>query len=255
VRDRIRVVAQATFLESVRDRVLLVVLVFAAALVLSSRVLGWLSIEDEQKMVMDASLTGISVLSLLLAMLVGAGALAREVERRTVYTVLSRDCGRGEFVLGKFAGLVAVFSCCIVAMTAVLAVWVIVWGGSVGEPLLAAMLGLLCEAVVLTSVALFLGALSAPTIASSGTLAFYVAARSTEALRDLTADGRNPAFAAVFKVLYAVLPNLENVNFVNATTSGRPVAWMDLGLGAVSAACWAAAFLAGAILLFRRRQF
>ena len=71
---------------------------FAAVLILGSRVLGWLSIEDEMKMVKDFSLSGISVLVALLAMLVGASSIAREVERRTVYTVLSRDCGRGEFL-------------------------------------------------------------------------------------------------------------------------------------------------------------
>src|SRR6185436_18721113 len=122
-------------------------------------------------------------------------------ERRTVYTVLSRDCGRGEFVLGKFAGLVGVFWCCIAGMALILFAWVAVWGGSVGAPLIAAVCGLAAEAVVLTAVALFLGTLSNPALASAGTLAFYVIAHSTEALRDLTANGRDPGFAAAFKVL------------------------------------------------------
>lgn len=255
MRDRIGIVASATFREAVRDRVLLIVLAFAAALILGSRVLGWLSVEDELKMVQDWSLSGISLLTLLLAMLIGAGSIAREVERRTVYTVLSRDCGRGEFVLGKFAGLVAVFWSCIAGMAVILCAWVTVWGGEVGGALVAAFAGLACEAVVLTAVALFLGTLSAPALASSGTLAFYLVAHSTEALRDLTANGKNPDFAAAFKVLYAVVPNLENVNFINSTTSGKPVVWGELGLGAASMACWAAVFLAGAVVLFRKRQF
>ena len=255
MRDRVAVVAAATFRESVRDRVLLIVLAFAAALILGSRVLGWLSVEDELKMVQDWSLSGISLLSLLLAMLIGAGSIAREVERRTVYTVLSRDCGRGEFVLGKFAGLVAVFWCCIAGMGAILCAWVLVLGGSVGAPLLAAVAGLACEVVVLTAVALFLGTLSAPALASSGTLAFYLVAHSTEALRELTANGKSPDFAAFFQVMYHAVPNLENVNFINATTSGKPVIWADLGMGAASVACWAAVFVAGAVVLFRKRQF
>lgn len=255
MRNRVGVVAVATFRESVRDRVLLIVLAFAGALILGSRVLGWLSIEDDLKMVQDGSLSGISLLVLLLAMLIGAGSIAREVERRTVYTVLSRDCGRGEFVLGKFAGLVAVFWACIAGMAAILFVWVMVWGGHVGEALCAAVLGLACEAVMLTSVALFLGTLSAPALASCGTLAFYLVGHSTEALRELTANGKSPDLAAAFQVLYTVVPNLENVNFINATTSGKPVVWGDLGIGAVYVACWSAAFLAGAIALFRRRQF
>jgi ABC-type transport system involved in multi-copper enzyme maturation permease subunit len=257
MRDRVQVVASATFREAVRDRVLLIIVAFAGLLILGSRVLGWLSIEDEIKMTKDFSLSGISVLVALLAMLVGAGSIAREVERRTVYTVLSRDCGRGEFVLGKFVGLVAVFWACIAGMALILFAWVLLWGGpgAIDVRMLAAVAGLACEAVVITAVSLFLGTLSAPALAAAGTLAFYVVGHSTEALRELTANGKNPDFAALFNMLYRVIPNLENVNFINATTSGRDVEWSALGLGAASVACWSLVFLAGAIALFRRRQF
>ncbi len=252
---RTRAIALATFRESVRDRLLLLVVVFAIALVLFSRVLGWLSVEDELKMVQDFSLTGLSLLGLFLAVLVGAGSLAREVERRTVYTALTRTATRAEFIVGRYAGLVAVFWLCQLGAAALLAGWIVVWGGALHGAFFAAVAGLLCETLVLTAIALFLGALAAPAIASVGTLAAYLVGHGTEALRDLTANGRNPDFAMAFEVLYRVLPNLESVNFINATTSGRPVDWGALGMGALYAACWAVAFLAGAVALFRRRQF
>lgn len=253
--DRVMAVCSATFREAVRDKVLLTVVLFAVGMVLGSRVLGWLSIEDELKMVQDFSLSGISLLALFLAMLIGAGSLSREVERRTVYTVLSRTCRRGEFIVGKFLGLVGVFWCCVIGSTAVLAIWVTVWGGSIGAPLVAALIGLLLETLVLTSVALFLGSLAAPAIASVGTFVFYLAGHGTEAMRELTSEGRNPDYATLFEILYRVIPNLENVSFISATTSGNPVNWGDLGFGAVSALCWTVAFLAGAAFLFGRREF
>jgi len=252
---RATAIALATFREAVRDKLLVLVVVFAIAMVLFSRVLGWLSVEDELKMVQDFSLTGMSLLSLFLAMLVGAGSLAREVERRTVYTVLTRTATRTEFILGKFVGLVWVFWLCLLGAAAVLAVWIAAWGGSVGEAFIAALAGLLLETLVLTAAALFLGALAAPAIASVGTFAFYLVGHGTEALRELTDQGRSPEFAAVFQLLYRVLPNLENVNFINATTSGRPVDWQALGFGGLYTLCWTAGLLAGAIVLFRRRQF
>jgi ABC-type transport system involved in multi-copper enzyme maturation permease subunit len=252
---RTSAIAIATFREAVRDKLLLLVVVFAVGMVLFSRVLGWLSVEDELKMVQDFSLSGMSVLALFLAMLVGAGSLAREVERRTVYTVLTRTATRTEFILGKFVGLVWVFWLCLLGAGSVLALWVLTWGGHVGEALIAAMIGLLLETVVLTAVALFLGALSAPAIASVGTFAFYLVGHGTEALRELTEQGKNPDFAAAFALLYRILPNLENVNFINATTSGRPVDWPSLGFGAIYVLCWTAALLAGAVVMFRRRQF
>jgi len=252
---RATAIAVATFREAVRDKLLLLVVVFAIGVVLFSRVLGWLSVEDELKMVQDFSLSMMSLLALFLAMLVGASSLAREVERRTVYTVLTRTATRTEFILGKFVGLVWVFWLCLLGAGAVLALWVLTWGGAPGQALIAAMVGLLLETVVLTAVALFLGALSAPAIAAVGTFAFYVVGHGTEALRELTEQGRSPEFAAVYKLLYRVLPNLENVNFINATTSGRPVDWEALGFGALYVLCWTAALLAGAVVMFRRRQF
>jgi len=255
MRDRIGVVAKATFLEAVRDRVLLVSVAFAIGLMLFSRVLGWLSLEDTVKMIQDFGLSGLQILALLLAMLVAAQSLAREVERRTIYTVLSRDCTRTEFVLGKFAGLVAVSWIVLLVCAAFQCAWVAVWGGHVGEAIAAAVVGVLCETVVLMSVALLLGALANPAIASVGTLCFYLVGHSTEALRELTAEDRAPEFHGVFQVLYRIVPNLENVNFINHTTSGRPVDWGQLGFGAATMAVWAAVFLAGATYLFRRRQF
>lgn len=255
MRDRIGVVAKGTFLEAVRDRVLLVSAAFAIGMMLFSRVLGWLSLEDTLKMIQDFSLSGLNVLALLLAMLVGAQSLAREVERRTIYTVLSRDCTRTEFVLGKFAGLAAVFWTVLLIAASLMSLWFVVWGGKVGEAVVAAVLGILCESLVLTSVALLLGALANPSIAAVGTLAFYLAGHSTEALRDLTESGRTAEFGDAFVVLYRVIPNLEDVNFINHTTSGRPVAWGHFALGAGIMLLWTGVFLTGATYLFRRRQF
>lgn len=252
---RIRAIAGATFREAVRDRVLLIVVLFAIAMVLVSRVLGWLSIEDPLKMVVDFSLSGVSLLGLFLAMLVGASSLSREVERRTVYSVLTRRATRTEFILGKFAGLVSVFWLCQIGATAGLAVWLLIWGGTVDAALLAALLGLMLEMVMLTSVALFMGALAAPAIAAVGTLAFYLAGHGAEALRELASDGRGNDFGPLFEVLYHVIPNLENVNLMNHVTAGTPVIWGDLGMGAVYTVVISAAFLAGASYLFSRRQF
>jgi ABC-type transport system involved in multi-copper enzyme maturation permease subunit len=255
MRDRVVVLARATFLEAVRDRVLLVVGVFTLGVVLFSRVLGWLSIEDELKMVQDFSLSAIGWLALLLAMLVGAFSVAKEVERRTLYPILSRDVTRGEFVLGKYVGLVGATWTCLAGAALALVIWLALWGGRPSEALLAALVGLLAEALLLIAVALFLGTLTAPTVAAVGTCGFALAAHSTEALRELTSDGKSPEFAVLWSSLYRLMPNLEDVNFINATGAGLPVHWTQVGLGVLAISCWSVLFLGAAILLFRRREF
>ena len=253
-RDCVPALAKATFFEALRDRVLLVVVLFGVGLLLFSRVLGWLSVEDELKMVQDYSLSGIALLGLFLAMLVGAFSLAKEVERRTACTVLTRDLGRGEFILAKYLGLVGVFWCCLVGSFALLLIWKLIWGGAPNAAMFAALAGLMLESMVLTAVALFLGALTHAIIAAIGVGAFYLAGHSTEVLREMTGAGTSTDFAPMLQVLYFVLPNLEDVNFLNATHSSAPVAWGSLGLGALSVLCWTVAFLLGAAALFRKRE-
>ena len=196
MRRQIRILAGATFREAIRDRVLFIIVIFAAALVLFSRVLGWLSVEDELKMVQDFSLTGLSLMNLFLAMLVGAFSLAREMERRTAYSLLTRDLTRAEFIIGKFAGLVAVVWLSLLGSSVLLCGWLLLWGGQIDASLLAAIAGLACEAAVLMAVALFLGSLSNPTIAAAGTFVFYWVGHSAEALR--RTDGGEPV--APFRV-------------------------------------------------------
>ncbi len=254
MRDRVVVLARATFVEAMRDKVLLVVALFALGIVLFSRVLGWLSVEDELKMVQDFSLSGLAVLGLLLAMLVGAFSLAKEVERRTLYPVLSRDVTRGEFLLGKYLGLVGATWSCLAAAGGALLIWIVLWGGQPTAALFAALLGLLCESLLLVAVALFFGTLTAPAIAAIGTCGFALAARSTEALRELCVDGRSPEFATFWSLAYKLLPNTEDVNFINATTAELPVHGAQLAMGALAMALWSTVFVGGAILLFRRRE-
>lgn len=254
MKTAVAALARSTLLEALRDRVLCVVMVFALLLVLFSRVLGWLSVEDPLKMLQDFSLSGMSLLGLFLAMLVGAMSLARDVERHTAATLLTRAVSRGQFILGKYLGLVAVFWCCLLLSAAALAVWLLLWGGTPGPALLKAVLGLLFESLCLTAVALFLGVLTNAVVAAVGTFVFYAAGHSMEALRELTEGNRTPALETFYTWLYRLLPNLEDVNFLNGTTSAAPLIWWDLALGALVMICWSLLFLAGAAAAFRRRE-
>ena len=71
----------------------------------------------------------------------------------------------------------------------------------------------------------------------------------------LVASGGNPEFAGFWSLLYKVMPNFEDVNFINATSAGLPVQWGQVGLGALAMGLWSLLFLGGAVLLFRKREF
>src|SRR5918911_931925 len=99
------VIALNTFRENLRDKILYNLLFFAVLLISVSILLADLTIMEHIKIVTDMGLAAINLVGVLIAIFVGIGLVSKEIERRTVYTIMARPISRTEFVLGKYLGL------------------------------------------------------------------------------------------------------------------------------------------------------
>ena len=98
-------VAFNTFREAIRDRILYSLLVFALAMIGGSLVLSTLSVGGEVRIIKDLGLAAIGLVGTLIAVFIGVGLVHKEIERRTLYAIITKPIRRAEFVLGKFLGL------------------------------------------------------------------------------------------------------------------------------------------------------
>jgi ABC-type transport system involved in multi-copper enzyme maturation permease subunit len=105
MRTRIAYIASNTFREAVRDRVLYNLIAFALLLSGAAILVGQISIEIEKLVVINLGLTAVSLFGIVIAIFIGIGLVSKEIEKRTLYTVLSRPVRRWEFIVGKFFGL------------------------------------------------------------------------------------------------------------------------------------------------------
>src|SRR3954454_24544354 len=103
---RLRAIAFNTFREAVRDRILYNLVFFALLLVATAPLLGQISIGVQRVLLINLSLTAISIFGIVISIFVGISLVSKEIEKRTLYPVLSRAVGRGEFIVGKYFGLV-----------------------------------------------------------------------------------------------------------------------------------------------------
>src|SRR3979411_11900 len=103
--SRIVHIASNTFREAVRDRVLYNLIAFALLLSGAAILVGQISIDIERLVVVNLGLPAVTFFGGVIAILIGIGLVSKEIERRTLYTVLSRPVRRWEFVVGKFLGL------------------------------------------------------------------------------------------------------------------------------------------------------
>lgn len=98
-------IALNTFREAVRDRVLYGVLGFAVFVLLFALALAELSLGQEERVVADVGFASISLFSVVIAIFLGSSLLYKEIERKTLYVILPKPIARGEFLVGKYLGI------------------------------------------------------------------------------------------------------------------------------------------------------
>ena len=110
--EQLWAIARNTAIECVRQPVALAVMVAGTLLIILSIPFSGFTLMDDQRMFVDIALSTIFVCGTLLAGFLATNALSREIDNRTVLTVVSKPVSRPVFVWGKFLGVAAALSAC-----------------------------------------------------------------------------------------------------------------------------------------------
>lgn len=253
---KIRAIAVNTAREALRSKVLYSILAFAVLVVVVAALFGSVSIGDQVKFVEDFSLMSISVFGVVIAVALGVSMLDKELGKRTILNVLSKPVARSQFILGKFAGLVATLALLVGGMCVALVVFVGAWEGRLDVGLVQASVAVLLELVIVVAAALLFSAIVVtPTLAGLFTVATFVAGRSAGYLGFFGAPEYPAAVRAAADVLYWMLPHLHRLNIADRVVYGDLVPAGYLLGSAAYAAGYAGVLLVLTIALFSRREF
>jgi len=248
-------IAVNTVREAVRDKVLYALLMFALLLILSSVFLSSLSYVESDRILQDIGLGAIRVFGVAIAVFVGVGLIYKEVDRRTVYTILSKPLTRGEFLLGKYVGLLLTIWMQGAIMVVAFACVSLLTGAPLSAAHGMAFLLLGAELAVMVAVATFFSAFTTPMLASFFTGGLWLLGNLSRNLRDLGAQSELASVRATTQWLFWVLPDLEGFNLTTEAVRSLPVTASDLWLPLVYAAGYCSVVLVGAVALFERRDF
>jgi ABC-type transport system involved in multi-copper enzyme maturation permease subunit len=250
----VKVIALNTFKEAVRDRLLYLLLFFAAVSIVFSRVLALLTVGDRVKIIKDVGLASISLFGVLMAILIGTGLVYKEIEKRTIFTLISKPIRRHEFLLGKFFGLVVTLAVMVAAMSLIFLAIVFFHTWTVEPRLLLAIVYIFLELVLVTAVAILFSSFSTPILSSLFALAFYLIGHFSWSLEALIKKARGTGKTAL-QILHLVLPDLENFNLKTEVVHGLPLSAAHLLYAAAYGLVYTAFVLVLAVLVFRRRDF
>ncbi|MFH1856306.1 MAG: ABC transporter permease subunit [Candidatus Omnitrophota bacterium] len=252
----IRVIAVNTFKEAVRDRILYTLILFALFMIMGSVLIGNLAIGGQLKIVKDMGLASISVFGMLIAIFIGIGLINKEIEKRTIYTILAKPISRGLFLLAKFSGLALVLLFEVLLMTIGFLFLIFIIERTFEFVLLKAIFLIYLELLVITAVAVLFSCFSAG-VALKGIfcLAIYVAGHLTAEVKMITSQSLNSLMKFAATGFYYILPNLENFNIKSEVVLGTYVSWKYLVLSGGYAFLYITAVLAVATVIFKNRDF
>jgi ABC-type transport system involved in multi-copper enzyme maturation permease subunit len=261
-------VAVNVFRESIRDRVPYNLVLFAILLIGSSILLAQLTAGQDVKIIKDLGLAATSLFGLFIAIFIGIGLVSKEVERKSIYALLTKPVSRPQFIAGKYLGLVLTLAANIAVMTlalyAVLAfmTWMETpefkagWDAPGVDPaLLKAVFLIFVQLMIVTAVALFFSTFSSPILSASLTLGLYVVGQFNADLRNFDQVVESRTVAWIARAIYHLVPDLSAFDVKTQVVHGLYVPAGYLGMTALYGMLYVGALLLASIAIFSRRDF
>lgn len=261
-------IAVNVFRESVRDKVLYNLVLFAILLMGASLLIGELTAGQDIKIIKDLGLSATSVFGLFIAVFIGIGLVSKEVERRSVYALLAKPVRRSQLVIGKYVGLALTLAVNVSVMAAAqyavlgYTAWRVpeagrrVWEAPPLDPALMVAIGLiLVELLIVTAIALFFSTFSTPLLSAALTFAFFVVGHFSADLRDFRDVVDSPLAGRITGALYWVLPNLAQFDVKPSVVHGHHVPIGYIGVALAYAVVYIGLLLTISAWIFSRRDF
>jgi ABC-type transport system involved in multi-copper enzyme maturation permease subunit len=254
--SRLSAITFNTYREAVRDRVLYNLILFALLLVAGAPLFGQISIGLEKIILVNMGLSAISVFGIIIAIFIGIGLVAKEIEKRTLYTILARPVRRWEFITGKYLGLVLTLIVNTAFMTIgfYLALLIVSRGLSGSDALLlVGIYFIVLEFFIVTAITLLFSSFSSPIFSAIFAFALVVIGTFSEDLRNFAslAHGATKWFATAAAYL---VPNFASLNVISQVAHSQPISGNLIVFNTLYALFYSSAAIAAAVLIFERRN-
>ncbi|MCG9894095.1 MAG: hypothetical protein MH204_01295 [Fimbriimonadaceae bacterium] len=256
-------IAKTTLGEAIRRRVLLIIFLVGLFLIAVAPGLSVLTARQETQLLQNLILGVIQLTSAAIAIMLTVYLIPNEIERRTIYTILSKPVERWQFILGKYFGAVGALGLMMALMTVVL---IFVFWLQQREAATPATLAALARVPVayfvqmslLSAVAIFFSTFSPAIVNIFLSGGVYLIGSTFNSLTQNIAENENLAAGAklMVQVLNAVVPNFQSYSVQSASVaaveaSSPLIYYINITLYAVF---YVTILLIGSVLIFQKRE-
>jgi ABC-type transport system involved in multi-copper enzyme maturation permease subunit len=251
-------IAKNTFKECIRDRVLYNLVIFGVIITASSLVLGTITIGDVKQIIVNLGLSTLSTFGMLIAIFIGIQLVYKEIDKKTIYSLLAKPVARYEFILGKFLGLMLTLIVNVSVMTVVIYVSILYLLHSFQAADLHIFLAgtlILVELMLVVSIALFFSTFSTPALSALFTFCLYIIGHFNSDIRQYGFSTGSSSTKVFSSILYYLLPNFGNFEVISQTAHGEFLTAGVYFLSLVYGLVYSSGVTLVAILVFQYRNF
>ena len=254
--SRLSAITWNTFREAVRDRVLYNLILFVLLLVSCAPLFGQISIGLERLILVNVGLSSISLFGVIIAIFVGIGLVSKEIEKKTLYTILSRPVRRWEFIVGKYFGLMMTLVVNTALMTVGFFIALLITAHGLKRTdasLLVAIYFIVLQFVMIVALTLLFSSFSTPIFSAIFAFAMFLIGTFADDLKNFAALSQGLVKWLATAAAY-IVPNFSSLNVISQTAHDQTVTGSLVLFNTFYALFYSAAVTAGAVLIFERRN-
>ncbi len=219
------ILAWSVVRDALHRKVFYVILAITAVLILLAPLLPNARTGVQMDLLREAALGLVSIMSFLLAIIIGSTMIPGEMERRTIYNTLSRPVSRWEYYIGKYLGIILVLAFTLVLIFVFILIFVLAKFGLFNPGLSKALFTIFLESMLLAAAAMLFSVYFSPVICIFLTILFYIVGhiKGDFLYRAMTDAGNNFFLRGSAGAAYYIFPNLERLNINETIAHGESV--------------------------------
>ena len=246
-------IAKNTFKEALRGKMFNIMLIFALVTIGSTKMFSFFTPREEMKMIKDMGFFFIVFFGLLIAIFLGAKMITEELEKKTIYTVLSKPIHRYELILGKLVGTMFALFINLCFMSIVFLGVIYLKERVLNFKIFKAMFLIFVSLSLISSIAIMFSTFATTTISVTLTMFLYIVGNIFEYLKHLASKG-GTVLKFILDGAYYLFPNFTNFNINRDVIHGTVVSGMYILKITAYGLNYIIIFTLLAVLFFRKRE-
>lgn len=253
--SKILSIARVVYKESLRNRVILALIAMSILIIFLSVFISPIALGETERIIKDIGLSSISFFSMLIVLLAGTRLVYQEIEKKTIYLIVTKPVSRAQLIMGKYMGLLMI----ILTITAISGIFliltVLVFNAGFTVNIVYAIILIFMQFALLSAIAVFFSTFTSPVLSGLFTLMIYIIGYLIKDLGFFINSTVSIAVKLLIRAVMLIIPNFYYTDIKLHTVNNIPVCTDYIFFTVAYMLIYTVFFIYVSTIIFERKEF